>query len=64
MNRIMMELLVKLLPFILTQLTPAIKDLFYELVYKLEEAADKTPNPVDNILVDALKTLFNVPDQA
>lgn len=62
MNKMLLEFLLKVLPFILANLTPTIKEALWAAVYALEKKADETPNAVDNLLVDALKIILGMPE--
>lgn len=59
-NKVLMEILVKVLPLLISMLSPVIKELMVEMVHKLEAAAKETDNPVDDVLVNALKELLGV----
>ncbi len=55
----MNKILAKLLPLILTVMSPEIKKAIIEFVNKLDEMAKKTPNKWDDIAVDILKSVIN-----
>jgi len=54
----MNKIIEKLLPLILTVLTPEIKKAVAQFVLQLDEQAKKTPNPWDDIFVDILKGII------
>jgi len=53
----MEKTIVKLIVEVLKYVSPVLKKEIREFIKKLEDAAEKTPNPVDNILVEVLKAL-------
>lgn len=53
----MEKTIVKVIVEILKYASPMLKKEIREFIKKLEDAAEKTPNPVDNILVEVLKVL-------
>lgn len=59
-DKILYKIIITLLPTILSNVTPLIRDNLNELIKQLEEKARKTPNPIDDLLVDFLKSLLNV----
>lgn len=48
----------KLIGLVVPVVTPALRDMLTESLNKLEEAAKKTPNPWDDVLVDMLKAIM------
>jgi len=54
----MNKLLEKLLPLILTVMSPEIKKAIAQLVVNLDEQAKKTPNPWDDMFVAILKSII------
>jgi len=53
----MNKIIEKLLPLILTVLSPEIKKAVVQLVISLDKQAKKTPNPWDDVFVDILKSI-------
>lgn len=53
----------KLIVPILDLVTPEIRAGLVELVYRLEDSADETPNQFDNMLIDMLKGMLAIPDR-
>lgn len=64
MDKVLMNILLKVLPFIISQATPLIKDTLVSFILDMEKKAAATPNDFDNYLVDFLKALFNIPGVA
>ena len=54
----MNKLLEKLLPLILSVMSPEIKKAVAQFVLQLEEQAKKTPNPWDDMFVAILKSII------
>ena len=50
---------VRILSDIAQRISPEMRKVLAGFVSRLEEAAKKTPNPVDDILVDVLKSLLD-----
>jgi len=59
-DKVLYKIIITLLPTILNNVTPLIRDNLNELIKQLEEKARKTPNPIDDILIDFLKAILNV----
>jgi len=53
-------LLVKMLPLMISQVTPTIKESARSILKDLESKAKATPNPFDDMFVELLKELLNV----
>lgn len=54
----MNKLLEKLIPLLLTVMSPEIKKAVAQFVLQLEEQAAKTPNPWDDMFVAILKSII------
>ena len=52
------NLIIKMLPIIIAQATPEIKDVMSGLITDLKEKAKATPNPFDDMLVETLEAFF------
>jgi lysozyme len=67
--KIALPLMMKMLPNLISLVTPALRGLIWSGVTAFKEKAYETPNPADNILADALEGLvvglgLNPPDSA
>lgn len=60
MQEKLLQIVVKMLPFILSQLSEPLKELLGEVVANLEKKAKETDNKIDDVLVDFLKSILNV----
>lgn len=58
------QLLFSIVGDIFKKATPVVKDKAKEAMDTLEELANSTPNPVDNMLVNLLKEIMKVGDDA
>ena len=58
------QLLFGIVGDIFKRATPAVKDKANEAMNTLEELANSTPNPVDNMLVNLLKEIMKVGQDA
>jgi len=56
--RLIDGLLLKLLPLIISTVSPTIKDMICSFIENLEAKAKETPNPWDNIAADLLRALI------
>ena len=62
MKTIMMKILINVLPLIVSNITPAIRQELIVFVKKLKELAAKTTNPFDDVLVDILMHVLDIPE--
>jgi hypothetical protein len=56
----MQSILIKFLPLILAQLSPALRELMVNQIINLREAAKKTDNPYDDFAVELLAAILTV----
>lgn len=56
----MNEWIMKVILLVISSATPDIKNSIVEWLDDLEVRAKATPNPIDDVLVGLLKTIFNV----
>lgn len=54
------KIIIKFLPMIVAQLTPAIKDMIKGAVAEMRKKADTTPNPYDDMIVDIIEEIMNI----
>jgi hypothetical protein len=54
------EQIIKILPIIMTALTPIFREAFRGVVGELEQKADETKSPVDNAFVKILKGILDI----
>jgi len=57
------DLIWKLIEMALKAISPQIKETIRDAVKRLEEVANQTPNPIDNIFVMLLKVLLSSLDE-
>ena len=53
----------KLIEMALKAISPQIKEIIRDTLKRLEEAANQTPNPIDNIFVILLKVVLSSLDE-
>jgi len=63
MSAVRTNLVWELIKMALKAISPQIKEIIKEAVKRLEEAAEATPNPVDNIFVMLLKIALSSLDE-
>lgn len=61
MNKTLMNLLLLVLPVILSSATPELKAMLAKCLNDLEAKAKSTSNPFDDMLIAFLKGVLNVP---
>jgi hypothetical protein len=61
-NTVLLNMALKVLPFIMGQITPAIKDIMVDAIQAMEKKAKETENELDDILVKFLKDVLCVPN--
>jgi len=57
------SLIWELIKMALRAISPQLKELIKDAVKRLEEAANQTPNPIDNIFVMLLKVVLSSLDE-
>ena len=58
----MIKIIGKLLPLIISAISPEVRDETISLVKVLDKKAKATPNPIDDVFVGILKIIINVDD--
>ena len=53
------KIIIRFLPMIVAQLTPAIKDMIKGAVAEMRKKADTTPNPYDDMIVDIIEEIIS-----
>lgn len=60
MNKTVWFFIASALGYLLKQASPEIRAMLADFIGKLRERAAKTPNPVDDVLVDGLAALLSL----
>ena len=55
---VVMQLIPLIANAVITELSPAVKEVIVNTVKSLDKKADETKNPFDDILIDFIKSLF------
>jgi len=56
------KILMMVLPALVGAITPTIRDFLIDALKHMEAAAANTDNPIDDVFVNLLRLLLNVPD--
>lgn len=59
-KKFLAKVIVLLLPVIMDNITPEIREYVVNWIKTLEEKAKKTLNPVDDVLVEVMKVVLNI----
>ena len=60
LNNLILSLIIKILPIIISNISPALRETVKQIVLELEKKAKTTQNPFDDMLVELLKVILNI----
>jgi len=62
LQNVILALVLKILPILIDNLSPALRQFIEQLIAELEKKAKETKNTYDDMFVELLKAIFNIKD--